>query len=490
MAFNNNITPGAPPLLWSNIYDAFTLINENFDSLVATVGDGSGLTPIDFSTLDTDVSPSTDNLYSLGASDYVWRAVYTGGYVVDTPDAANGVWIGAAHIKGIETHIDIPAGSTIDGELLIDPANTFFKIIDVDNGNSIEAQGFGDTVKFLSGDGISMSVDSASESITFTNEGILDVSAGIGISVSTTLGISTVTNTGVLSLTSTTALSSGRTAGAGININNSTGSGIKITNAGVISISSGVGITVSSDAASGDVTITNSAPAVNAYTQFEINGDSGNRIQADAVSDVLYINSGEGITLTKDTVTDTLTFTVNPVFDLKGSIFGDDSTKIVDAVENKIYSTFFGNLTGDVTGNADRSTVSDTLDITNTDGLTTVYYPTFVENRDVGQTVRADVDLSYRTDSNTLTAINFSGNLTGAVTGNIFTNLIDSADSSAITVTPAIIFSSDVFVENDLTVSQQITVQGSRVINLAQLQSVVAASADFTDFQARIAALV
>jgi hypothetical protein len=204
----------------------------------------------------------------------------------------------------------------------------------------------------------------------------------------------------------------------------------------------------------------------------------------------LYINSGEGITLTKDTLTYTLTFTVNPVFDLKGSIFGDDSTKIVDAVENKIYSTFFGNLTGDVTGNADRSTVSDTLDITNTDGLTTVYYPTFVENRDVGQTVRADVDLSYRTDSNTLTAINFSGNLTGAVTGNIFTNLIDSADSSAITVTPAIIFSSDVFVENDLTVSQQITVQGSRVINLAQLQSVVAASADFTDFQARIAALV
>ena len=40
---------------------------------------------------------------------------------------------------------------------------------------------------------------------------------------------------------------------------------------------------------------------------------------------------------------------------------------------------------------------------------------------------------------------------TGA-TGNIFTNLIDSADSSAITVTPATIFSSDVTVENDLLV--------------------------------------
>ena len=40
---------------------------------------------------------------------------------------------------------------------------------------------------------------------------------------------------------------------------------------------------------------------------------------------------------------------------------------------------------------------------------------------------------------------------TGA-TGNIFTNLIDSADSSAITVTPSAIFSSDVTVENDLVV--------------------------------------
>jgi hypothetical protein len=45
---------------------------------------------------------------------------------------------------------------------------------------------------------------------------------------------------------------------------------------------------------------------------------------------------------------------------------------------------------------------------------------------------------------------------TGA-TGNIFTNLIDSADSSAITVTPAAIFSSDVRVENELTLNNRLT---------------------------------
>jgi len=51
-----------------------------------------------------------------------------------------------------------------------------------------------------------------------------------------------------------------------------------------------------------------------------------------------------------------------------------------------------------------------TVDITDTNGLTTVYYPTFVENRANGQIVRADVDLSYRTDTNTLTVGNVAAN--------------------------------------------------------------------------------
>ena len=59
-----------------------------------------------------------------------------------------------------------------------------------------------------------------------------------------------------------------------------------------------------------------------------------------------------------------------------------------------------------------------TVDILNTNGLSTTYYPTFVENRTAGQIVRADVDLSYRTDTNTLTVNNIS------VTSNITTSLI------------------------------------------------------------------
>jgi hypothetical protein len=48
-------------------------------------------------------------------------------------------------------------------------------------------------------------------------------------------------------------------------------------------------------------------------------------------------------------------------------------------------------------------------------------------------------------------------NIPTTLTGNIFTNLIDSSDSSAITVIPATTFNSDVSIENDLAVTGTIT---------------------------------
>jgi hypothetical protein len=320
--------------------------------------------------------------------------------------------------------------------------------------------------------------------------------------------VANIVNTGVRSLTSTTALPSGRTPGAGINISASTGDSINITNTGVLSITSGVGITVSTDAATGQVQITNSAPVVNSFAQVEINGDNVNRLLADAVSDVLNITSDSTITLSKTVGTDTLNIAVNPVFDLKGSVFGDDSTKIVDAVENKVYADFFGNLTGNVTGNVTGNIAGSGGLFTNgvevgsaINGLfaavgTDVYLYNLSAGAKLGLVVREgilnktvlEINSTAKTIAldNTYTVTGFNG----AVTGNIFTNLIDSADSSAITVTPATIFNSDVTVENDLNVTQRFLLRGSRVINLSELKSVVAASASFADFQTRIAALV
>jgi hypothetical protein len=501
MSFNSNITPGRPPLLWSDVQEAFVKVNENFDILIATVGGGSGLTPIDFSSLDTDVTPTTDNLRSLGSITNRWKSVFTGEHTIQDP--LNGLWAGDAQIKGIDLTVNLPEGSTIGGDpitgigtsLIIDPDKTFFKTIQIDNDLSVVATEFGDTVNLLSGSGISLTVNSGSDSIEIDNTGILSVAAGLGITAATVSGVSTVTNAGVRSLQSTTALPLGRSTGAGININGTTGDNLRITNTGVISVTAGLGITVSVDVATGEFQVTNSAPAGNTFAQVEVNGDIANRLVADAVSDVLKINGGLGISLTKSDVAneDILNIAVNPVFDLKGSVFGDDSTKIVDAVENKVFAEFFGNLTGNVTGNSDTATTANTatsVTLTATDTTNAAHFITFVDTATGNEGVRTDTALTYNPNTNILTAGTFSGNLTGAVTGNIFTNLIDSADSSAITVTPATIFSSDVTVENDLSVAERLTVKGSRVINLAELKSVVAASTDFADFQTRIAALV
>jgi hypothetical protein len=67
---------------------------------------------------------------------------------------------------------------------------------------------------------------------------------------------------------------------------------------------------------------------------------------------------------------------------------------------------------------------------------------------------------------------------------------ISTSDSSGLTVDVQTTFNTDVTVENDLNVTQRLRVQGSRVINITELQAISAASTSFSDFQSRIAALV
>jgi hypothetical protein len=493
MAFNSNITPGRPPLLWSDVQEAFVKVNENFDILVATVGNGSGLTPIDFSSLDTDVTPTTDNLRSLGSITNRWKSVYTGEHTLTDP--TNGLFLGNAQIKGLGFTVNLPANSTIGGDpltgigtsLIIDPDKTFFKEIQVDNNFSVVATSFGDTVNLLSGSGISLTVSSGADSIEIDNTGILSVAAGLGMNVATASGAATVTNAGVRSLQSTTALPAGRSTGAGINISGTTGDNLRITNTGVISVTAGLGITVSVDVATGEFQVTNSAPAGNTFAQIEVNGDIANRLVADGTSDVLKINSGLGITLTKSDIAneDILNIAVNPVFDLKGSVFGDDSTLLVDGVMGRIVGPVFANVTGNVTGNADTATTATTVSLVATNSTAATHYITFVDTATGNENVRTDTDLTYNPNTNTLTAGTLA---TGSLT--ITGSTIGTTDSSGITVNELTTFNTDVTFENDITVLQSITLQGSRVINLAELKAIVAASADFAALKTAIAGLV
>jgi hypothetical protein len=593
MPFNNNITPGAPPLRWDRVLEAFTKVNENFDSLVATVGTGSGLTPIDFSTLDTNVSPSTDNTYSLGTlGTNRWKSVFLAEYQ-DTPgDQANGVYIGSAQIRGRASTIELPLDSTVVGVPIKEP---FFNSIQVDNDLRIEANTiaapWGETVNLNSGTKIQLVVSSGADSITFNNTGVTELAGTVGqIGVSAATGNITLTNLGVLSLTNVTALPAGRTEGAGININASTGSGIKVTNTGVLSIVAGsAALTVNTDVATGIVTITNAAPAGNTFGSIIVAGDSSFPIVANSPGANFKVNSGEGIILTKDTTTDTLTITVDPVFDLKGSVFADDSTVMVDAVSGTLRGIFIGSVftdsstqiidgnTATVYGNIEATTLrtSDleialggnvktgqgfravavgadaglvdqgtrTVAIGNQAGeLRQSNYgvavgasAAYFEQGDsavaigdnAGQSSQGDYAIAvghyagHNNQSANSIILNASGAILNGAAAGFYVNpirsttssarpvvyntttkelfytstlefinsTISTTDSSGITVDVQTTFNTDVAFENDITVAERLTVKGSRVINLTELQAITAASTSFSDFQTRIAAL-
>ena len=469
-------SPGTPPLLWSSVEEAFRNINQNFNELYATIQADGSTQVVNFSQLYDDVSPAVHSTYSLGDIDTAWKNLYLSPWSTLPGNESNGLWLGNAQIKDEDISVVLPVGSKVGSDLIIDTAKTFWKTFNIDSGNSVEAAEFADTLNINSGTAMQIVVDSSAESLTFNNIGVISLIAGTGTSVSSATGNVTVTNTGVISLTNVSSLPSGLSAGSGISVSTSTGN-IAITNTGVLDVQNGFGITVSRDDATGIVTVTNNAPAQVAFRTISVAGSSD--LVADSTADTLVVAAGYGMVITTSEVgNDTLVLAVDQniditgsvfandssiivdsidqrVFaaggftgnltgdtagyhtgDVKGSVFGDDSTKIVDAVENKVFAEFFGNITGNVTG----------------------------------------------TVSGNVTG-NAAGDHTGTFTGNVFTTLIDSADSSAITVTPAAVFSSDVTVENELFIGS------SRVIAVDEIKTIVAASTDFADFQARIAAL-
>jgi len=419
---NSNIGVGAPPLLWSNVQEALDKINDNFIALdLATGGEGGA---VDLSLLTTDVSPNTTNTYTLGTDLRSWKNVYTSEWSPIIGSELNGVWLGTAQIRGIEGTIDLPLSSTVGGDLIIDPNKTAFKTINVEGEGELVANSFTDTLNLINGNGIRITVSSGADSLIFDNTGVVGVAGSTYLSVTeTTPGNFTLTNVGVTNLTNTTALPTGRATGTGIHVNNSTGS-IRVTNTGVISIeSSGPALTVFTDPATGIVTLTNNAPDRPAFSLVQVSGQT--TISAGGIEQALIVAAGYGLSITTAPLTRTLTIGLDRTagaIDLSASIFGDDSTLLVDGVNSLIPAevvqgtftgTVIGNVTGALTGNADTATASTKVRLVASDATAATHYITFVDTATGDEEVRTDIGLTYNPATNTLTTSTFVGALTG-----------------------------------------------------------------------------
>ena len=107
-----------------------------------------------------------------------------------------------------------------------------------------------------------------------------------------------------------------------------------------------------------------------------------------------------------------------------GSAIVLDGTISIDAGvvtgATSITSTaFVGDITGDVTGNADTATLATTVTATANNSTDETVYPTFVDGATSAQGIETDTGLTYNPSSGVLTSTSFTGALTGNVTGNV-----------------------------------------------------------------------
>jgi len=351
------ITPGSAPIVWSTVEDAFTKINSNFTELYASVG-GAG---IEFDALESSLTPAQNDTYNLGAPNKRWASVY----ISDT------LSIGGAAITNEGLTIDLPSGTTVAGQLIIDTNKTFFKEFSVNNETSVVADQFNDVLDFNAGIGIGLTVTSTNDQINITNTGVTSLAAGAGMSVSGSSGAVTVTNAGVRSAV----------AGLGIGVSGPSGA-VTFSNTGIVEIESGniTNLTVSArDPVTGKVLITNTAPAGNAYRIISVLNSVGgveNTLNANSAGATIQLQEGTGINLlstttpnkvvfentgvtslvagagiTVSSATGAVTVSFNNRSDIIGSVFADDSTLLVDGVSGRIVGPVFANVTGNVTGN-------------------------------------------------------------------------------------------------------------------------------------------
>jgi hypothetical protein len=349
-----SITPGIAPIVWSTVEEAFTKINANFTELYANIGDVGSIA---FDALESDLIPFGNDVYDLGSPNKRWANLY----ISDT------LMIGGAAITSNGLTFNLPSGTRVGGNLIIDPDKTFFKSVQVDNTSSIEADIFNDNLNFQSGTGIRITANSSADTIIFDNIGVTSLVAGTAMSVNSATGVVTVNNTGVTSIV----------AGLGMSRNNATGT-VTIVNEGIIDVDSGVGISVGArDPVTGKVIVTNTAPAGNSYRIFATAGEPNltarstadtltfiegaginitNTVAAGALTNritlentgVLSLTAGAGITVSAATGAVTVSF--NNRTDIIGSVFGDDSTMLIDGTNSRIVGPVFANVTGNVTG--------------------------------------------------------------------------------------------------------------------------------------------
>jgi len=399
-----NISQGNPPIVWSTIDEAFQKINANFTELYLSIG-GSGA---DLSGISSSLVPDIDVTRDLGSPTRRWKDLYLSG---------SSLYLGLGVITSdpLTGAVNLPEGSTIGDVPLKEPS---FQALRVTGQEDIVADSSSDIMVFT-GNGINITTDPNSDTVTFTNAGVTELSAGIGLSVNAETGNILISNTGVIELIG---------SAGGIGVSSTTGL-VTLTNLGVTQLTTDPGSGIAISASTGVIQITNTAPNIpqDVYKNIAVFGQP--TLIPGNPNSTLQIIPGDGISILTNEIFNTLTVSNNGVTglltdgsilisggsgsvslslpsiivrnfqgDLVGSVFADNSTMLIDGTNGTIVAPVFANVTGNVTG-----------DVTG----------------DVTGNVTGDVTGSVFADNSTMLIDGTGGKIVGPLEGNSFSGTLN-----------------------------------------------------------------
>lgn len=312
-----------PPIVWSVVDDAFQRINSNFTELYLSLG-GTGA---DLTNLASTLAPDSANIRDLGSVAKPWRNLFLG---------TNSVFFGSAAINVNSVgSINLPVNATVNGELIIDPANTGFKSISINAQPAITANIARGNLE-IGASGISIFANDQADSLFFQNTGVTSLTATPGLFIDTTSGDITISNTGILSAT----------AGPGILIT-TVGGAIEIGNTGITNIIPGIGILLSRSG--GEVIVTNTSPNISQNTFRTISVTGQVALNPSTAASILTVVPGQGISILSNSTANSITINNTGIT----NIIAGQGFQVITTAGSALLTldaTLINNLQGDVTG--------------------------------------------------------------------------------------------------------------------------------------------
>ena len=319
-------------------------------------------TDVTGATTSDDLAEGTTNLYLTSAERSKLSGIATGAEVNQNAFsniAVSGQTTVAADAKTDTFTLVAGTGVTLTTDAGADSitiaasgsASNSFETLAVAGQTSIVADSSTDTLTIAAGTGITLTTDATTDTLTITNSATganafgnvavsgqttvaadstndtLTLTAGTGITLTTDASTDTVTITN--SVTAPNTFGTIAVAGQSNVVADSTTDTLTLT--------AGTGITLTTDASTDAITITNSVTAPNTFGTIAVSGQSS--VEADSTTDTLTLAAGTNITITTDASTDTVTITGPSIYSAVRTQSGTTYTLVLGDAGDYIQTT-------------------------------------------------------------------------------------------------------------------------------------------------------